>query len=54
MRGTGGQGRGTKRLAPKGALDCQSCEDWLVDGGVWERVSSSFIQHSREDAWRAL
>ena len=23
-----------------------------MDGGVWERVSSSFAQHSREDAWR--
>ena len=24
-----------------------------MDGGVWERVSSSFAQHSREDAWKA-
>ena len=24
-----------------------------MDGGVWERVSASFAQHSREDAWRA-
>ena len=23
-----------------------------MDGGVWERVSASFAQHSREDAWR--
>ena len=30
------------------------CEEWLVNGGVWERVSASFAQHSREDAWRAL
>ena len=22
-----------------------------MDGGVWERVSASFAQHSREDAW---
>ena len=23
-----------------------------MDGGVWERVSASFAQHSREDVWR--
>ena len=23
-----------------------------MDGGVWERVSGSFAQHSREDAWK--
>ena len=28
---------------------CATCEDWLEDGGVWERVSVSFAQHSRED-----
>ena len=34
-------------------MDHWSCEDWLVDGGVWEKVSASFAQHSREDIWRA-
>ena len=49
---------GTKQSSPqkivKEGCMCLTCEDWLVDGGVWERVSAYCAQHSREDAWRAL
>ena len=49
---------GTKQAFPQNIVKegclCVTCEDWLVDGGVWENVSAYFAQHSREGAWRAL